>query len=112
MTFICNICSLEAEVPDYNETCPERPWHPYVHGHDWYSTEDKLYRISVSGGTKYNKDYQSGFCYGANPTEAWSNFCRLWQVNPRAFKNAYIYELKEIKDVIWYLKPEHNVVYA
>ena len=115
MPKLCSLCQVEANENNSQERCPKnlhRLGSPYIHGHDWYDTEDKLWRISVSGGTKYNKEYQSGFIWGASSSLAWSNFCRLYNINPRAIKNAYIYELKDIKDVIWYLKPEHNVAYA
>lgn len=106
MSFICRVCNLELTVPQ-GEECPQRPWSPYGRPHMFYDTEEKLFRIMVSGGTKYNKSScKEGFAYGNDCQKAWAFFCEVEGLSPRAYKDAYITEMKDIKDVIFYLKPQ------
>lgn len=110
MTFTCFICNITTESP-VQEDCPQRPWHPYVHGHSWKNNDEKLWYITVPGsGTK--REHKSGYSYGVTEAEAWSNFCYLYGANPKDFKHSYRREITDLQQVIWKLKPENNVVYA
>jgi hypothetical protein len=101
------------EAPALDQ-CPKANWSPYGgQRHSWKNNDEKLWRVMVTGGTKYNKgDCKEGFTYGVDRSGAWATFCLHYEINPRAIKNAYITELKDLQEVIWYLKPENNVAYA
>lgn len=113
MTYTCFICDLTVEAPEEAGDCSRATWNPYRGAaHSWMNNDEKLYYISICGSGKERK-HVSGYSYGTNAGEAWTNFCYLEGRDPKD-KRRYdsITKITNLQQVIWRLKPENNIAYA